>query len=77
MARHIYTMSPAVRARAPHKALAAGVLFRARLDVLRGCTIPEGEREVLAWWAERAGLPAGILNPLMSFPVSYAIADDR
>jgi len=66
MARPRYSMGRAVRARAPHRALVAGVLFRARRDVRGGRTIPEDEREVLGWWAERVGLPASIVEPLLS-----------
>jgi len=66
MGRHPYSMSRAVRARAPHRALAVGVLFRARFDADRGCTIPDEECEVLGWWAERVGLPASIVDPLLS-----------
>ncbi len=66
MGRHPYSMSRAVRARDPHRALAAGVLFRARFDAYRGRTIPDEEREVLGCWAERIGLPASIVEPLLS-----------
>ena len=66
MGRHPYSMSRAVRARAPYRALAAGVLFRARFDADRGRTITDDEREVLGWWAERIGLPASIVEPLLS-----------